>query len=124
MRALGLVSLLLALGAGYFYYDGYFATASTVTPPKQEIDVVSIRTELQTLGQAERQYLITHSRYGTLDDLKQEDLLPAGLNRRGYTLTSSVDGSQGFTITATPTDPAKAGWPTLSIDHTMQITSR
>jgi len=34
-----------------------------------------------------------------------------------------VDGNQGFTITATPTHPDKSGWPTLTIDQTLQVSS-
>jgi hypothetical protein len=35
-----------------------------------------------------------------------------------------VDGNQGFTVTATPSDPNKTGWPTLAMDQTMQVTQR
>jgi hypothetical protein len=34
----------------------------------------------------------------------------------------TVEGSRGFTVTATAADPGKAGWPTLAISETMQIT--
>src|SRR5579871_4746736 len=51
-------------------------------PPQQQIDVVSIRSELLTIGQAERQYFVAHSTYGTLDDLEREQLLTGGANRR------------------------------------------
>jgi hypothetical protein len=118
---MGLVSIVLALGFGFFYYDGYFTRASAGAPPKQQIDVISIKSALQVLGQAERRYQVTHGSYATLEQLKEDDLLPPGLNQRGYTFTSDVNGGTGFSITATPADPAKAGWPTLVIDQTMQI---
>ena len=120
-----ILGLVFTLGAGYFVYNGYLSQGNPgKTPPQQQIDVVSIRSELQVIGQAERQYLVTHASYASLAQLDQDDLLPPGVNRRGYVLTDAVDGNQGFTITATPSDPAKAGWPTLAIDQTMQITSR
>jgi hypothetical protein len=66
---------------------------------------------------------IRFAEHGSLAQLQQDDLLPPGANRRGYVLSDSINGSQGFTITATQTDPDKADWPTLAIDETMQITS-
>jgi hypothetical protein len=125
MRAAAILGLVIALGVGYFVYDGSL-TQGTVAqaPPQQQIDEVSIRTQLQTIGQAERQYLVAHSTYGTLEQLQQDNLVLGALNQRGYTLSATVDGSRGFTVTATPTDPDRAGWPTLAIDETMVISSR
>jgi len=93
-------------------------------PPQQQIDVVGIKSELLSIGQAERQYFVTHSAYGTLDDLEQDKLLTGGADRRGYTFTVQVDGAQGFTVIAAPSDPEKATWPTLSMDQTMQVSQR
>ena len=97
------------------------ACTSQSAPPQQQIDVVGIKSELLAIGQAERQYFVTHSAYGTLDDLEQDKLLTGGANRRGYVFAAQVDGSQSFTVTATPQDPDKQNWPTLSIDQTMQV---
>ena len=93
-------------------------------PPQQQIDVVGIRSELLVIGQAERQYLVSHSTYGTLDELQRENLLRGGADRRGYTFSVQVDGGQSFAVTASPNDPGKQGWPTLSMDQTMQVTER
>ncbi len=121
----------LALGALPFAAQAAISIAvltscsgKAAPPPQQQIDVVSIRSELLTIGQAERQYFVAHSTYGTLDDLEREQLLTGGANRRGYTFTVEPDGTQGFTATATPEDPGKQNWPTLSIDQTMQVTQR
>jgi len=124
MRAVGFIAVLLTLLAGFFYYDGYFTSTPGAASPKQQIDLVSIKSDLQAVGQSERQYLATHSAYATLDQLKEADLLPPAVDRRGYTLTSAVDGNQGFTITATPSDPQKTDWPTLSINETLEVSSR
>jgi hypothetical protein len=35
-----------------------------------------------------------------------------------------VNGSTGFTITATPIDTRKASWPTLVVTESMQVTER
>ncbi|HUK32511.1 MAG TPA: hypothetical protein VLV86_01295 [Vicinamibacterales bacterium] len=100
------------------------ACTSQPAPPQQQIDVVSIRSELLMIGQAERQYLVAHSTYGTLDELQQDHLLTGGANRRGYVFDVQVDGGQGFGITAAPTDPDKQQWPTLAMDQTMNISQR
>jgi hypothetical protein len=100
------------------------ACTSQSAPPQQQIDVVGIRSELLAIGQAERQYLVAHSTYGSLDDLEHDKLLTGGANRRGYVFAVQTDGSQGFTVTATPQDPDKQKWPTLSVDQTMQVTQR
>lgn len=93
-------------------------------PPQQQIDTVGIRSELLAIAQAEGQYLVAHSRYGTLDELGQDNLLTGGVDRRGYAFVVAVEGSQGFTVTATPADPDKTGWPTLVMDQTRQIIER
>jgi hypothetical protein len=93
-------------------------------PPQQQIDVVGIRSELLVIGQAEGRYLVDHSTYATLEQLQQDSLLTSDANRRGYGFTVTVDGSQGFTVTATPSDQDRKGWPTLAIDQTMQVTER
>ena len=93
-------------------------------PPQQQIDVVGIRAELLSIGKAEGNYLVTHSTYGTLEQLQQDSLLTGGADRRGYVFSVAVSGSEGFTVTATPTDADKKGWPTLAMDQTMQVTER
>lgn len=123
MRAVGLIGLVLALGVGYYIFNRT-ATGPTGAPPLEQIDTTAIRQRLLTIGQTERQYVATHGAYATLEQLAQEDLLPGGTEQRGYTFTGTADGSTGFTITATPTDPNKSGWPTLEITETMQVTER
>jgi len=100
------------------------ACTSQSAPPQQQVDVVGIRSELLAIGQAERQYLVAHSTYGTFDELEQDKLLTGGTNRRGYVFSVQTDGNQGFTVTATPQDPDKQNWPTLSVDQTMQVSQR
>ena len=69
--------------------------------------------------------MASHGSYASIDDLQQDGSLAfQGSGRRGYTYTSEVDDGQHFKITGTPSDPAKKGWPTLSIDETMQITQQ
>src|SRR5262245_35110934 len=90
-------------------------------PPQEQIDVVGIRAELLQIARAEQTYLAMHSRYGTLEEVQQDQLLPAGPDRRGYTFSLSINGTDGFVVTAAPADPGKTNWPTLTIDQTQQV---
>ena len=126
MRSAGmLLGLVVVLGIGYFIYrSDLTGGTSSKASPQEQIDVVGIRSELLTIGQAERQYFVTHSQYGSIEDLQADKLLAGAPGRRGYTFTADVDGDRAFTVTATPDDPNKTGWPTLSIDQSMQVSQR
>ena len=92
-------------------------------PPKQVIDVVGVKTDLLAIAQAERLYLASHGSYASIDQLQQDGALSfSGANRRGYNYIAEVNDGQHFKITAAPSDPAKIGWPTLSIDENMEVT--
>ena len=80
-----LVGLLLALGGGFFAYHTYFTRAGfDRTPPQEQIDVVGIRAQLLSIGQAERQYVVAHGSYGTLEQLQQDGPPSIGAQQRGY----------------------------------------
>jgi hypothetical protein len=125
MRSMAtILGLVVALGGGYVVYDKYMTrTNLTQTPPQEQIDVIGIRAGLLSIGQAERLYLVTHGNYGTLDQIRQENPTIA-TDQRGYVISLAVDGSGGFTATATPVDANKANWPTLTMDETMQVVQR
>jgi hypothetical protein len=92
-------------------------------PPKQVIDVVGVKTDLLAIAQAERIYLASHGSYASIDQLQQDGALSfSAANHRGYNYIAEVDDGQHFKITAAPSDPAKIGWPTLSIDENMEVT--
>ena len=124
MRIFGLISVLVVLCAGFFIYQRSLADLPEGGSPTEQIDTVAIRQRLLAIGQTERQYQATHSTYATLEQLVQDNLLPGGTEQRGYTYSAVVNGSTGFTITAAPTDPQKADWPTLSITESMQVTEQ
>lgn len=126
MRGLAaILGLVVVLGGGYFVYQTYMTETNLAqTPPQQQIDIVGIRSDLLAIGQAERQYLNTRAAYGTLEQLRDESLVTVGAEQRGYLFSVAVDGNRGFKVTATPSDANKVGWPTLTIDETMQITER
>ena len=125
MRAIGLISVVFALGAGYFVYNAQLTQPGAMTAtPQQQIDVTGIRASLLEIGQAQRLYVNAHGAYGTLDQLRADGPPELGANRRGYVFDVEPNGAQGFKATARPAEADKSSWPTLTIDETMQITSR
>ena len=126
MRSLlTIVGLLIALGVGYVLYTKSLTSAGvTERPPQQTIDVIDIKTNLLTIGQAERTYLNAHGSYGTIEQLQQDGPPSIGADNRGYVFSAAPNGATSFTVTATPTDPNKAGWPTLVITEAMQVSAR
>jgi hypothetical protein len=110
-----LVGLLVALAAGYAVYQKALPQGSLAqAPPQEQIDVVGVRADLLSIGQAERQYLLSHGTYGTLDALVQDGLLTGGVTRPGYSFSVVLEGSRAFTATAAPSDPARLAVPRSS----------
>lgn len=124
MRQAGsIIALSLAVAIVYLLYRAqYQGRPERLAPPKEQIDLMGVRGDLFSLGQAERLYLARNGRYASLEELKGEGLiLFSGTNRRGYEFTAVIDEGRGFKITASPADKNRASWPTLSIDQTLQI---
>ena len=127
MRAAGgILGLVIVLAIIWFVVKSQLSRGPTgAQPPAETINVVGVKADLLTIAQAERGYLASHGSYVSVDELQQDGSITfSGANRRGYSFTAEVDDGQHFKITATPTDPAKAGWPTLSIDELMQVTQQ
>ncbi len=125
MRAItGVLGLVLAVAIVYFVYTSQFAGNKAEAPPKQQIDVAAVRSDLLSLAQAERRYLAANGIFATLEQLQQQGAVQfQGSGRRGYTYTIEPEASLHFRITARPADPTRVDWPVLSIDDTMQITT-
>ena len=118
----GLLGVVIALGVGYFIFKAQMTQGPAgAAPPQQTIDVVGVKNDLLVIAQAERVYMASHGGYATVDQLQQDGAIQfSGANRRGYNYVAEISGEH-FRIVATPADPAKEGWPTLSIDDTMQV---
>ena len=123
MRVFGLIAVVIVLCVGFFVYQRRATDVMQGGSPQEQIDVTAIRQRLLTIAQTERQYQASNGKYATLEELAAENLLPGGTEQRGYTYTAQI-GATGFTITATPTDRAKTGWPTLEVTEAMQVTER
>ena len=127
MKALaGFLGIVFALAAALYLYNAQVTrTASSgASSPQEQIDVTGIRMALMEIARAERTYVAAHGTYGTLEQLRADGAPALGTDRRGYTFQVDTNGSQGFIATARPTDQSKSGWPTLTIDASMQIAER
>jgi hypothetical protein len=122
----GLIGLVIALAIGYFVFKAEMTQGPTGgAPPKQVIDTTAVENDLAAIGHAEQMYLASHGSYGSFDQLKQEAMTTfSDGSRLGYQYRVDFNDGQHFEITATPTDPAKKSWPTVSIDETMQISKQ
>ena len=125
MKAFGLLGIILALGAALYVYNAQLTRPGGGTAsPQEQIDVTGIRMALLEIARAERTYAAARGTYGTLEQLRAEGAPELGRERRGYAFQLDVNGGSGFTATATPKDPDKRSWPTLTIDASMQIAER
>ena len=127
MKAGGaIVGIVIVLAVGWFIFKQQFEKGPTGgAPPQQVIDTVGVRSDLLAIAQAERLYLASHGTYANIDQLQADGAITfSGTNRRGYNYSADVQDGLHFTITASPADPIKEGWPTLSIDDTMQVTQQ
>jgi hypothetical protein len=122
-RAVGLLGVLIVLCAGFFIYQRSVSSGAHRPSPLAQVDAVAIRQHLLTIAQAERQYQASNGKYATLAQLSAAKLLPGGTEQRGYTFAAIVTGT-GFTVTATPTDRDKNGWPIFDIDERMKVAER
>ena len=123
MKAIsGILGLVLALAIVYFVYTMQFSKEGGNPPPKQQIDLTAVRSDLLSLAQAERRYFAINGTYATLEQLQQTGTIHfQGTGRRGYTYAIETSGAEHFRITARPSDPTRLEWQTISIDETMQF---
>ena len=122
--AASVLGVVIALAIGYWIYraeliGGPSGSVSTVV---DQADVAGVKSDLLSIGEAERLYLAAHDSYATLDQLQQDGSISFRA-RHGYNFSVEVDGAQHFKAMATPTAP-KAGWPVLTVEENMQITSQ
>ena len=123
--AAGVIGILAMLGTGYFLYNRQLTGATAgMASPQEQIDLTAVKASLLEIAQAQRIYVNAHGAYGTLDQLRADGPPHLGSERRGYVFRVEPRGATGFQATAAPADGTKPGWPTLSIDATMQVVSR
>jgi hypothetical protein len=124
--AFGLLGLVIVVAIIWFVMKAQYSNGpAEMKAPGETIDIVGVKSDLMSIGQAERIFLATHGNYASVDQLQQEGSITfGGSNRRGYNYTADIDGGQHFKITAAPADPAKSTWPTFTMDETMEVASQ
>jgi hypothetical protein len=111
----------MVLGIGYWIYRAELVARPDGTSAiVDQADVAGVKSDLISIGEAERLYLTAHEGYATLDQLQEAGSIPFR-SRHGYNFSIEVDGAQHFRAVATPATASKTGWPALSIDETLQI---
>jgi hypothetical protein len=121
-----LLSLIVVLAIGYYFYSVQVAPGpANQVSPKELVDVVGVKNDLLSIAQAERLFLAANGNYGSFEQLQQDGSITfSATNQRSYNFVVEPNSAQGFRATATPADPSKRDWPTLSIDETMELTQR
>ena len=95
---------------------------SEIANSGQQVAAVSVKLELVAIGKAEARYQVENSAYGTIEQLQKADLLTGGdPDRKGYTFKVEVNGSESFSVTASPADEKNKNWPTYTIDEKQQV---
>jgi hypothetical protein len=119
--ATGLLSVVIALAAGYWFYAKNVKATGMADAPQTVISTVGVKSDLLSMAQAERVYQASHGSYASLDELYSSGTLTVRKSRRdGYTYSAETS-SDGFTITARCQAQTSTPCPSFSIDQDMQI---
>lgn len=122
MRALLglLVAAVVAVGFYYFYFTKTGPEGGTAGAI-EAISTTGVKNDLIQIANAERMYFVQNGRYATWEELLADgNLRMEKPERQNYAYDVEASAS-AFTVTARYTGPAEAGYPTLTIDQTMEI---
>jgi hypothetical protein len=88
--------------------------------PKATVNLTGVRMDLSNIANAERRYMASEGKYGSLDDLISGQYISETRKRGPYTYSVDVNG-ENFVVTATRDADADPGLPTkLGISQDMQ----
>jgi hypothetical protein len=122
-RALGFVSLLIAMGIGFYLYT---KSAQSTSPggegsPKITIDINGVKQDLLSIAKAEQGRMASDGKYLSLDELiAGKDLTMSSNNRDGYTYSVEVNGTS-FRAVATYGGNIQGYPKTVWTDSSMQM---
>lgn len=108
MRGIGnilglLVVALIALLVYKFYFVSSTSPGASLSKPMQTIDIVGVKNDLLSIGQAERVYMAQHGSYASLDELTSSGALTmAKTGRDGYTYEVQTTSSDFQAIAHCP----------------------
>lgn len=123
MRAVfGFIGILLVLGIGWIVYSIQLKSGPDGELLPQQSNLIAIRQDLLSLGQAERLYHAANGQYATIDQLTGSGVvsrIPQG-GRWGYDYRVESLSPGHFVITAVPKIPGP-GSPAFYVDETLRI---
>ena len=120
-RAVGFVSLLIALAVGAYLYTRQSTSGmpSGAASPKAAIDLTGVRNDLLAIAQAEKRYHAMNSKYGSLAELRDNGDTNVSDSRGPYSY--SVETSEnGFVVRATYSGPDETMPRAVTIDQNLQ----
>jgi hypothetical protein len=118
---LGLAGLIITVAIGYMIYSSQLQQSANEMPLTQQASSIAVRSDLLSLGKAEKLYWAANGSYASLEQLQSSKVMsPVPSGRAGYDYSIEIDGAAHFRITAVPTTPASPDLPTISIDETLQ----
>lgn len=122
MRALLglLVAAAVAVGFYYFYFTRSGPQGGTAGA-LEAISTTAVKNDLNSIAHAQRMFFAQNGRYATWDELMASGTLRMEKPERQNYVYSIAASGNGFTVTARPTGPAGANYPTLVIDQTLEI---
>lgn len=126
MRGIGnilglLIVALVALLVYKFYFSSSTAPGAGKATPMQTIDVVGVKNDLLSIGQAERVYMAQHGSYASLDELTSSGALTmAKTGRDGYTYEVQTTSSDFKAIAHCPAS-TQPGCKDFTVDSSMEV---
>ena len=124
----GLASLVLVVGIMlgiYYFYFKQMPTTDPGTAPTQAINLTGVRMDLMQMAQAERSYIASNGRCGSLSDLGSSGTMNLSRTERdGYSYEVECSDGADFSIVAhhAPAPPdSPIRYPILAIDQNMQV---
>jgi hypothetical protein len=124
-RVFSFVAMILVLAAGMYIYSRQVKALSPTAAnnPKATVNLTGVRMDLSNIANAERRYMASEGKYGSLDDLISGQFISEVRQRGPYTYSVDVSG-ENFVVTATRGGNADPGLPeTMSINQDMQATN-
>jgi hypothetical protein len=126
-RALGFVGLIIVVAIGAVIY---MKQVQSVTPagssnPRATIDVAGVKSDLLSIGQAERMHMASQGKYVSLDELiSSGELVSNRTSRPNWSYSADISDT-GFKVYATYTGAAAAGekTPRFYVDETGTVQS-
>ena len=119
-RAIGLIGIVIVLGAGaYFYLGQVNEIAPDGKTPQTTVSFIGVQNDLLATANAERRYQASNAKYASMDELRTNSDISVPSRKD---ILYAVDASSShFRITATYTGADPKAPKHLSIDDSLTV---